>query len=240
MAERLWLDVPYAEKDQAKAAGARWDQEARRWYAPRADLLPGLARWRPKEQEREQRTPVAPPSGPVPTHFPGEDRAFGRGLFVDLVPRSCWFTNVRSCVEPSQWDGLRKMVYRRADWHCEACGAAGAQLEAHERWAYDEATRTQHLRRLICLCHDCHEATHYGFASIKGRDAEARAHLAAVNGWSAAQTARHIDEAAAVWRRRNTVDWSLDLSMLTDAGITVRRPPSAAERREQGTHRPPG
>ncbi|WSV65563.1 DUF5710 domain-containing protein [Streptomyces sp. NBC_01013] len=32
--ERSWLDVAYAEKDQAKAAGARWDAAARRWYAP--------------------------------------------------------------------------------------------------------------------------------------------------------------------------------------------------------------
>jgi len=222
--ERIWLDVPFAEKDEAKRSGARWDPAAKRWYAPKAGI-PALQRWSARAD--------------IPDLLPGEDRSLGAGLFVDLVPRSCWFTNVRSCVEPSQWDGLRKMVYRRADWHCEACGAASAQLEAHERWAYDEATRTQHLRRLICLCNACHEATHYGFASIKGRDAEARAHLAAVNGWSAAQTARHIDEAAGVWRQRNTVDWSLDLSMLTDAGIQVRRPPSAAERRDQGTRRPP-
>jgi hypothetical protein len=27
--ERVWLDVPFAEKDQAKALGARWDPQAR-------------------------------------------------------------------------------------------------------------------------------------------------------------------------------------------------------------------
>lgn len=37
--ERLWLDVPYVDKDQAKAAGARWDSGARRWFAHR----PGTA-----------------------------------------------------------------------------------------------------------------------------------------------------------------------------------------------------
>lgn len=35
MADRIWLDVPYAEKDQAKAAGARWDPQ------PAAGTLPG-------------------------------------------------------------------------------------------------------------------------------------------------------------------------------------------------------
>ncbi len=31
---RVWLDVPYAEKDEAKTLGARWDAQARQWYAP--------------------------------------------------------------------------------------------------------------------------------------------------------------------------------------------------------------
>lgn len=30
MQQRIWLDVPYSEKDQAKAAGARWDPDAKR------------------------------------------------------------------------------------------------------------------------------------------------------------------------------------------------------------------
>jgi Domain of unknown function (DUF5710) len=29
--ERMWLDVPFAEKDEAKALGAQWDPQARRW-----------------------------------------------------------------------------------------------------------------------------------------------------------------------------------------------------------------
>lgn len=35
---RAWLDVPYSDKDHAKALGARWDGAARRWYAPRPGL----------------------------------------------------------------------------------------------------------------------------------------------------------------------------------------------------------
>ena len=57
---------------------SHWDPAARRWYA-----LPGrgsaLARWAPLPE--------------VPEVLPGEDRGFGVGLFVDLVPSSCWFTN---------------------------------------------------------------------------------------------------------------------------------------------------
>ena len=44
--QQPWLDVPFGEKDEAKAAGAQWDRRARRWYAPRPGM-PELARWLP-------------------------------------------------------------------------------------------------------------------------------------------------------------------------------------------------
>jgi len=31
---RIDLKVPYAEKDQAKVHGARWDRENQTWYSP--------------------------------------------------------------------------------------------------------------------------------------------------------------------------------------------------------------
>jgi hypothetical protein len=73
--ERIWLDVGFEEKDTAKASGARWDPGARRWYAPRPGIT-ALERWLARE--------------PLPYDLPGEDRALGSGLFVDLVPKTCW------------------------------------------------------------------------------------------------------------------------------------------------------
>src|SRR5690606_24603734 len=43
-AERFGLDVPFAEKDEAKAVGVRWAARRRRWYAPRAGRA-GLVRF---------------------------------------------------------------------------------------------------------------------------------------------------------------------------------------------------
>jgi hypothetical protein len=63
--------------------------------------MAGLARWAPRSL--------------LPDLLPGEDRSFGSGLFVDLVPRSCWFTNVRTCVAAADWDWVRQMVFRRAE-----------------------------------------------------------------------------------------------------------------------------
>ncbi len=227
---RVWLEVPFAQKEAAKAAGARWDPRARRWYAP-GPLFGGLEEWLPR--------PAAP------ALLPGEDRGFGSGLFVDLVPSSCWFTNVRSCVDVRDWDRLRVMVYARADHVCEACGAgrdpgAGVMLEAHERWAYDPVERVQVLRRLVCLCSRCHGATHFGWAALNGRDEAARTQLATVNGWDAVQVAVHVDAAFALWHERSRVNWTLDLRMLTEAGIRVGPVPSADRRRELGEVQVPG
>ena len=217
---RIWLDVAFAEKDEAKAHGARWDQTARRWYAPRPGMT-ALDRWQ------------ALPD--VPNLLPGEDRNFGPGLFVDLVPSSCWFSNVRSCVDQRDWERLRRMITNRADQRCEVCRRgqdreARRWLEAHERWAYDDSNNVQALRRLICLCTDCHTTTHFGLASINGKSTEAFKHLSTITGLPADQVSQHINAAFALWRRRSAIAWELDLSILVRAGVAVTKPPSVTER----------
>jgi len=172
---------------------------------------------------------------PVPELLPGEDREFGSGLFVDLVPSSCWFTNVRSCVDQRDWERLRRMITTRAGLRCEACGRGenrdtGRWLEAHERWDYDDHTRVQALRRLVCLCTDCHTATHYGLAELKGNATAARTHLQTVTGLTSHEIADHIDAAFSTWRARSASAWTLDLRILTNAGITLAPPPNAPGR----------
>ncbi|WP_202034976.1 DUF5710 domain-containing protein [Streptomyces albus] len=219
---RVWLDVPFAEKDEAKEMGARWDPAARRWFAPRPGM-PGLERW------------AALPD--VPALLPGEDRSFGSGLFVDLVPASCWFTNVRSCVAPRDWERLRRMITSRAGQRCEACGRGEDRgrrrwLEAHERWDYDEDSGVQRLRRLVCLCTACHTVTHFGLAEVRGERETALAHLRSVTGMTEAGAEAHVRAAFALWRQRSARAWTLDLRMLTGAGVTVLSPPPAAGREE--------
>ncbi|WP_218604075.1 DUF5710 domain-containing protein [Pseudonocardia abyssalis] len=217
---RTYLDVPFTEKDAAKALGARWDPAARRWYDPSPPTA-GLAPWAALS--------------PVPDLLPGEDRSFGAGLFVDMVPRSCWFTNVRTCVSPQDWERIRRMITRRAGQRCEACGAVedrstARRLEAHERWAYDARAAVQALRRLICLCSDCHISTHLGYANVTGRADHALAHLRAVTGMTEAEISRHVQAAGDLWTSRSARQWSLDLSMLTDTGVSLARPEKAADR----------
>ena len=209
-----------AEKDAAKALGARWDPGAKRWFDPKPPT-DGLERW------------TARP--PIPDVLPGEDRTFGGGLFVDLIPRTCWFTNVRTCVTQQDWERLRRPIFRRADYTCEVCGAtedriARRWLEAHERWHFDERTGVQSLRRLIALCSPCHLVTHFGYANVQGRTDDALAHLRKVNGLTLAEALAHVHAAEDVWIRRSGRVWELDLGILTDVGITLRRPERAVDR----------
>lgn len=223
---RVWLDVPFAEKDEAKRLGARWDGAARRWFATagRGEQLQGWA--------------ALPP---LPDPLTGADRGFGSGLFFDLIPSSREFTNVRTCVRPADWDRVKTLVLGRAGRRCEACGAAaepshGLRWQAHERWSYDDVTRVQSLRRLVWVCTRCHRSTHFGLAEVTGQGPQAHAHLRAVNGWTVADVDAHIAMAARTWRTRSVVDFSLDVRILTDAGVVPSRPvPAAPDRRHIAT-----
>lgn len=88
----------------------------------------------------------------------------------------------------------------------------------------------QALRRLICLCSPCHLVTHFGYANVTGPSDEALAHLCRVNGWDQSRALVHVYTAENLWIDRSARVWTLDLSMLTGAGITVRQPEAASDR----------
>ena len=66
-------------------------------------------------------------------------------LDFELVPDSCWYSNLRSILSKKQWDVVRREAYARANGRCMICGRKATRLEAHERWRYDTDTCTQVL-----------------------------------------------------------------------------------------------
>ncbi|OAI02326.1 hypothetical protein A1353_16160 [Methylomonas methanica] len=42
---KTYLNVPYAEKDAAKALGARWDAAVKKWYVPANKDMALFAKW---------------------------------------------------------------------------------------------------------------------------------------------------------------------------------------------------
>ncbi len=136
-------------------------------------------------------------------------------LEIELVPDSCWYSNLRSILSPAQWDFVRRDAYSRADGRCMICGAATKRLEAHERWEYDEENAVQRLKDVIAVCRDCHEVIHIGRTALTGRGEEAERHFMKVNGATYAEYRKALGEANAAHRRRNAVpEWKLDLSWL--------------------------
>ena len=215
-AAAIYLAVPFDENAEAKALGAKWDSAKKQWFNPKPSIDSPLNRWKINDEEFD---------------LVGEDRSFGGDLlFVDLVPKSCWFTNVRSCVHPKEWDRLRRKVYSRAGNCCECCGSNEDGLEAHERWHYDGEKGVQKLMRLVALCCNCHQATHIGYAEIQGKYEEASAHLKEVRGFNDSEVDNHISDAFKLYIERSQRDWELDLTLLTSNGIETYRKPRKEER----------
>jgi 5-methylcytosine-specific restriction endonuclease McrA len=153
-------------------------------------------------------------------------------LEVELVPRSCWFTNVRSSISKEDWDKIRKAQAEQAGNRCQICRGKGPKwpVECHETWEYNEEIKIQRLKGLISLCPDCHRVKHFGKAQIDGKDGIAFAWLMKVNGWDRNQAEKHIEEAFRIWQHRSQIIWELDISFLDSLGIKIINQQSLEER----------
>ena len=145
-------------------------------------------------------------------------------LTIELVPQTCWFSNVRSEVSKEDWNRLKKQTYEKANNRCEVCAGRGPKwpVECHEIWNYDDHNHIQKLVGLIALCPSCHEVKHRGLANVKGRGEIADQHLAKVNQWTMPKTKQYVDDQFQVWKKRNKYEWELDISWLDQFGIQVK------------------
>jgi hypothetical protein len=133
-----------------------------------------------------------------------------RKLNFQLVPRSCWYVNLRSVLP--NWSEISNKV--RKPCICSICGVKKpiTELHAHEVWSYDDVTHEQHLADLICVCEDCHNAIHIGHANIEGKGAIALQYYMKINGLTKEQADRDYREAFIVWGERSTHKWSISES----------------------------
>jgi 5-methylcytosine-specific restriction endonuclease McrA len=203
---RTYLNVPYQEKDEAKKLGARWDASARRWYVPEGIDTEPLVRWLPVEKPESLKP-----------------KSTEARLTVELVPQTCWYSNVRSEVSTGEWDTLKRVTFEQANYRCEVCSGRGSKhpVECHEIWHYDDGRHIQTLTGLIALCPACHECKHMGLANIKDRGELATDHLAKVNGWTIQQAKIYVRECFQVWEERSQHEWDLDITYLKQFGISI-------------------
>lgn len=139
-------------------------------------------------------------------------------LQVEIVPSSCFYSNVRSEVSKKQWDLIRRKTYSLANNRCEICGGQGRKhpVEAHEVWDYIETPtkNIQKLVRMIALCPLCHESKHVGLAQMRGRMQQVLVHMSIVNRVDPQVIADHIEEERLKWVHRSRLQWELDISYL--------------------------
>lgn len=148
-------------------------------------------------------------------------------LTIELVPSTCWYSNLRSELSETDWDRIRVQVFRDADNLCEICGGRGPKwpVEAHEIWLYNDETLTQTLERVAALCPNCHSCKHFGLAQVRGRGAQAKKHLSKVNGWKTDEADWYIAEVFEKWVERSSHEWDLNISKLSDYGVPVPERP---------------
>lgn len=161
----------------------------------------------------------------LPECLPGEDRTFGGGLIVDLVPETAWGQSVKNQLSRYWWRRVSRGVRKRADWACEICGdpedaTQNRYLSCHERWDWEDDHGVQRLARLMALCVACDSVTHLGrYLVDHDDDSVPRRHLAAVRGWSDEQTTRHIKQAWNLWRQRSTRSWTMNAAILAQTPV---------------------
>lgn len=203
---KIYLDVPYDEKNEAKALGAKWDNNVKKWYSVESnnELV--------KKWGEEAR---------IIHELCEEDRTYGTGLNVEFTPKSCWCKKIQYAVKWCDRTRLNDYVLGRVNRTCETCNVQDTQLEyhMHGRWIYNEETHTQKLVRLMALCDACNTATHFGTAHFNGRKNDAISQLKKVNTFSDEQVQQHIDDAYAFVKTLNQHKWTVDLSLLTSNGI---------------------
>lgn len=139
-------------------------------------------------------------------------------LEIELIPKTSWFTNLRSILSSSNWNKIKKIVFENANHQCEICGGVGPKwpVECHEQWEYDVSTNTQKLVGLIALDPACHSVKHIGLAQIQGRYEPTIKHFMKVNGLTRTEAEYEVNKAFQIWNDRNNIKWNVDISLLND------------------------
>lgn len=123
---RNLIDVPYAEKDAAKALGARWDRREQSWYVPDGVDAAAFAKWTsPAKSIASDQGQLRPAkSGEESVSRPAFDRTY---LAVPYAERAA------ARIAGAEWDAAVKSWY----------AGAGADATALARWSLEDVSPTQ-------------------------------------------------------------------------------------------------
>lgn len=101
--ERIYLTVPFAQKDRAKALGARWDAAGRKWYVPAGLEVEAFREWLPDESGVAQVSTsldVGMPIGSQTSIFASETVPAARGVPLSGLLNQISQTIARAFAQP--------------------------------------------------------------------------------------------------------------------------------------------
>lgn len=149
-------------------------------------------------------------------------------LTIELIPKTCHYSNVRTTVTKQEWNKIRFISYEKANNKCEICGDIGKNqgykhnVECHEIWEYDDTNHIQKLVGLISLCPICHQVKHIGRAIAMGRHQLVYNQLMKVNKWTPKQVETYILKCFETQKERSKYQWKLDISILSQEPYNIK------------------
>lgn len=97
LADKIYFEICFEQKEAAKAAGLRWDSAIRKWYAPSAEIAKAFS-----QAADFDAAPVQPERVYFKVPFLQKDRAKAIGMRFDGV-RKLWFApNPTSAVDAAR------------------------------------------------------------------------------------------------------------------------------------------
>jgi len=130
-------------------------------------------------------------------------------LAIEPMPYSSRRASLANLLPRSQWDSIRRYVYRRARYHCKICGREG-RMYCHEIWEFNEQTGYQYLMGFECLCQLCHKTKHYFFARGGQEQAILFQHFLTVNRVTRQQGIDHLMNVYQRQQRLNEREWIIN------------------------------
>jgi len=135
-------------------------------------------------------------------------------LWGSLIPQKSFYSNLRKVLSQTDWDILRRFVYKKDNYKCHICGQSDIRLEAHEEWIYDYKKFIQKLDTINALCKLCHLNKHLGFANILINKGELDRnslikHWCKVNKTEKEDFVIYSFQVKMLWSLRNTFNWTI-------------------------------
>lgn len=117
--ERIYLNVPFAQKDRAKSLGARWDAVNRKWYVPAGLEVAAFGEWLPDEPDQARTSASLDVGMPIASQtsiFASETLPAARGVPLSSLLNQISQTIARAFAQPV-WTTVEVLNARMSNGH---------------------------------------------------------------------------------------------------------------------------